>query len=268
MYLSYCLNKKYANKIYVPLLLAISTLLVSGCSNSGVKRGYLDSNNSSDLSANSTRSTNSSQACSNQYRVVSGDSLSLISARCNVKMSALANANNINKPYVIRVGQVLTIPGGVAGVSTGRTSQQAQGQVQARQHASPSKAEVDKSYQAANWQWPMQQKLEHRFLRDSAGVSGLEIDCLSGMPILAVADGEVVYVGSNILEFGLIVMLKHPSGHISVYAHNSQVHVKEGQTVKARQQISTSGSTGLTDRPKLYVEARYKGKKIDIQRLF
>lgn len=254
MYLSYCLNKKHTKKVYVPLLLVTFALLVSGCSSSGGKRGYLDSSNSS------------SQACSNQYRVVSGDSLSLISARCNIKMSALAKANNISKPYVIRVGQILTIPGGVAGGSTGRISKQAQAQTS--KHTGLSKAEIDRSYQTANWQWPMQQKLEHRFLRDSAGVSGLEIDCLSGMPILAVADGEVVYVGSNILEFGLIVMLKHPSGHISVYAHNSQVHVKEGQTVKAKQQISTSGSTGLTDRPKLYVEARYKGKKIDIQRLF
>jgi murein DD-endopeptidase MepM/ murein hydrolase activator NlpD len=195
--------------------------------------------------------------------VVSGDSLSVISARCNIRFSALAKANSLKKPYTIRIGQTLLI-------SNETTSTQARpySKYAAQTFRSPSKAELQKSYKKANWLWPMEQKLEHRFIRDSAGISGLEIKSFPGMAVLAVADGEVVYSGSGIMQFGLMVMLKHPSGHISVYAHNSQIQVKEGQSVKAGQRIASSGATGLTDRPKIYVEARYKGKKVDIKKLF
>lgn len=257
-----CFNTKYTEKhSTTPLLLVLMLgliLALSGCSSGGAKR------TNTDLNPINSHSQNSNQACSNRYRVVSGDSLSVISARCNIRMSAIAKANNLYKPYTIRVGQILTLPSSKnSGVK--QRSQAAQN----RPHLdTPSRNEVDRSYQTANWQWPMQSKLEHRFIRDSSGLSGLEINCFPGMAVLAVAEGEVVYVGSSIMEFGLMVMIKHTTGHISVYAHNSQVHVKEGANVKAGQHIASSGATGLTERPKVYIEARYKGKKVDIERLF
>lgn len=261
MYLTYCFYKKNIDKSYLLALLVVFGLIASGCSSNGSKRTNLDPINGQSSYSNA----GGNQACSSQYRVVSGDSLSVISVRCNVKMSALAKANNLKKPYTIRIGQVLTVPGLTAS-NINRSAPQSKPARQ--QHRGPTKNEIDRSYQVANWQWPMQSKLEHRFVRDSSGVTGLEINCSPGLPVLAVASGEAVYVGSSIMEFGLMVMLKHATGHISVYAHNSQVLIKEGQTVKAGQLIARSGSTGLTDRSKVYIEARYRGKKVDIQKLF
>ncbi|MBN2865533.1 MAG: peptidoglycan DD-metalloendopeptidase family protein [Thiotrichales bacterium] len=263
--------KRGMEVIFVIMLM----LVVSGCSNHSVKRSYLEpstdlepiKNSASDhLNKNASEKSlkqSSKQACSNSYKVVSGDSLSLISAKCNIKLSALAKANNLKKPYLIRIGQRLTIP-----TLTASTVRQAGSISKTPVHRLPSSTEVRKSYQLANWQWPMEQRLEHRFIRDGAGITGLEINAFPGMAVMAVADGEVVYVGSGIMQFGLMVMLKHASGHMSVYAHNSQVFVKEGQVVKVGQKIANSGATGLTDRPKVYVEARYKGKKVDIKKLF
>ena len=263
---------KLTVQVSLVLVLLINIVLLSGCSNSGTKRAYLDSS-STDLTAfkSATVSKNqpkerSKQACSNRYKVVSGDSLSVISARCNIRFSALAKANQLKKPYIIRIGQTLIIPNSKA--NSVKRSQTSVTPSVAQRYRPPSNKEILKSYKNANWQWPMEERLEHRFIRDSAGITGLEINTFPGMAVLAVADGEVVYSGSGIMQFGLMVMLKHPSGHISVYAHNSQVQVKEGQVVKAGQRIASSGATGLTDRPKIYVEARYKGNKVDIKKLF
>jgi len=246
-------------------------ILASGCSNHSTKRAYLDS--STDLNGfknpSQPGSTNpskkaSQQACSNRYKVASGDSLSEISVRCNIRFSTLAKANNLKRPYTIRIGQTLVIPDGApSNLSAYNKSASV-----ANTYKPPTNAEIKKSYKKANWQWPMEQQLEHRFIRDSAGITALEINAFPGMAVLAVADGEVVYSGNGIMQFGLMVMLKHASGHMSVYAHNSQIQVKEGQNVKAGQRIASSGATGLTDRPKIYIEARYKGNKVDIKRLF
>jgi len=244
---------------------AVSTLIfLGGCSTQSHKAGY-NTYPSTDLKpeiidkkthAQSTPQSN--QACSDSYKVVRGDSLSEIALKCQVKMSQLAKANRLSRPYTIHIGQSLVIPKSDGSFVANRPVQ----------NKLPNRTEIKNSYKKANWQWPMQQKLEHRFLRDSAGITGLSINCFPGMKVLAVADGEVAYVGNGIMQYGLMVMLKHPSGHMSVYAHNSAIQVKEGQQVKAGQRIATSGGTGLTERPKLYVEARYKGKKVDIKRLF
>ena len=245
-------------------------VLMTGCSNHSVKRAYLQPStdlaplkNGAAKKQAQTSATDALKVCSNRYKVVAGDSLSLISVRCNVKLSALAEANKLSPPYTIRIGQSLIIPT-VNSKTVRRSSLASKNPMQSL----PSKSELRKSYQLANWQWPMEQNLDHRFIRDSAGITGLEINAFPGMAVLAVADGEVAYVGSGIMQFGLMVMLKHETGHISVYAHNSQVFVKDGQTVKVGQRIANSGATGLTDQPKVYVEARYKGKKVDIKKLF
>jgi len=252
-------------------VVSLILVMLTACSNHTVKRAYLQP--STDLaplqggsaSQRDKKRTDSKslQACSSRYKVVSGDSLSLISARCNIKLSALARANDLSPPYTIQIGQNLIIP-----TLNAKTIRQSSPTSNNPIHSLPSQTELKKSYQLANWRWPMEQSLDHRFIKDTAGKTGLEINAFPGMAILAVADGEVVYVGSGIMQFGLMVMLKHNTGHISVYAHNSQVFVKAGQSVKVGQRIANSGATGLTDRPKVYVEARYKGKKVDIQKMF
>ena len=271
VFLVTCLNAALGVKkaSMLGLFFILIWILVSGCTHYSSHTGGLES--STDLTAFKKNAEiqrqqgalhPSNQACSNRYKVVSGDSLSAISARCNIRLSALAKANHLQKPYVIKIGQYLVIPDGNPALSGPQSSSVA------KTYRPPSKTELQKSYQKANWQWPMTQKFEHRFKRDHLGITGLEIKVLPGMAVLAVADGEVVYTGNGIMQFGLMVMLKHASGHISVYAHNSQVQVREGQKVKTGQTIALSGASGLTERPKVYIEARYKGNKVDIKQLF
>ena len=84
--------------------------------------------------------------------------------------------------------------------------------------------------------------------------AGMDIGVFSGTPIYALADGEVIYSGW-MSGYGNVIMIDHGS-LTSVYAHNSSLVGKVGQTVKGGQLISYSGNTGLSSGPHLHFEIR------------
>lgn len=209
--------------------------------------------------------------CGDIYYVKSGDSLSEIAHACNVSMRELATLNDLSPPYVIHKRQALKIPHPpVQPVVSSPEGVRMTKHTTVASHAKPSQQSsliVPKSTSSVsvqNWLWPAPKALPYRFIRDSSGVSVLEIYGLAGQEVYAVASGQVVYVGEGILEFGKMVVLKHDDEYMSVYAHNSALLVQEGSRVKAGQPIATLGATGNADRPKLYLEARFKGHKVDI----
>jgi len=57
-------------------------------------------------------------------------------------------------------------------------------------------------------------------------------------------------------------VIRHDNGFSSVYAHNREILVKEGQTVSRGQRIAELGDTDA-DRPKLHFEIRKSGKPVD-----
>ena len=83
-----------------------------------------------------------------------------------------------------------------------------------------------------------------------------------GEPVLAAADGKVVYVGASLRGYGNLVILKHNNTYLTAYAHNQLLLVKEDQTVRRGQKIAEMGSSD-TDRVKLHFEVRRQGKPVD-----
>ena len=116
----------------------------------------------------------------------------------------------------------------------------------------------------AQWRWPMQSKYAYLIVNDEhSSAKMIEIYGDKGAPVLAVQDGHVAFAGDGIREYGQMVMIKHADGKLTVYAHNKELKVKEGDQVKMGDIIALMGDTGLTHRPKLYFEARANGRKID-----
>ena len=76
------------------------------------------------------------------------------------------------------------------------------------------------------------------------------------------ADGEVVYSGSGLLGYGKLIIIKHNDTYLSAYAYNSQLLVKEGDSVKAGQDIAIMGQ-GNEGRPMLHFEIRKDGKPVN-----
>ncbi|GAB4090489.1 M23 peptidase family protein [Hydrogenophaga soli] len=91
---------------------------------------------------------------------------------------------------------------------------------------------------------------------------GLGIAGKSGEPVLAAAEGRVVYAGSGLRGYGNLIILKHNNTYLTAYAHNQTLLVKEDQNVKQGQKIAEMGSSDA-DRVKLHFEIRRNGKPVD-----
>lgn len=88
--------------------------------------------------------------------------------------------------------------------------------------------------------------------------TGLDIAAPIGQPVLACADGRVIFTGSRkrFRRYGNTVMLDHGKGVYTYYAHLSEIHVKKGQSIKKGQKIALVGNTGRSTGPHLHLEVR------------
>ncbi|SCK07872.1 peptidoglycan DD-metalloendopeptidase family protein [Vogesella sp. LIG4] len=109
------------------------------------------------------------------------------------------------------------------------------------------------------WGWPTQGSVIRGFSDQNKGI---DIGGRTGQPVVAAADGKVVYSGNGLRGYGKLIILRHDKTYLSAYAHNSQLLVKEGQSVKKGQKIAEMGNTD-TDQVKLHFEIRQLGKPVD-----
>lgn len=211
--------------------------------------------------------------CGDVYRVKRGDSLSVIAFKCQVPMKQLAKRNKIPPPYTIYQGQRLNLPQGEA--LSDRTAKPVSSQISAEpdvkaeqkivSHTVVKPSKKEGAHQA--WAWPVHKSLPYRFIRDEAGLAIIEIYGVAGQEIYAVASGKVVYSGNGLVNFGHMLVIKHDDNYMSVYAHNSALLVKEGDRVEVGQYIADLGATGNAQKPTLYLEARFQGRKVDIKKV-
>jgi lipoprotein NlpD len=111
-----------------------------------------------------------------------------------------------------------------------------------------------------DWLWPTKGKIVGNFSESSN--KGLDIAGVTGQSIQAAAGGKVIYSGSDLRGYGKLVIIKHNKNYLSVYAHNSQILVKEGQQVSRGQKIAEMGNTDSSS-VKLHFEIRHQGKSVD-----
>lgn len=146
----------------------------------------------------------------------------------------------------------------VAGAATpAATGATASGATPTAPAANPQAANADDD---VPWQWPAPGAVLAGF--DESRNKGLDIGGNAGDPVLASADGKVVYAGSSLRGYGNLVILKHNNSFLTAYAHNRALLVKEDQTVKRGQKIAEMGNTDA-DRVKLHFELRKQGKPVD-----
>ena len=117
--------------------------------------------------------------------------------------------------------------------------------------------------------WPIAKKAPilcpYGLLSEGKRNDGLNIKLPKDTPILASYDGEVVYVGDNLKNYGLLILIKHADQLHTTYAHLNKSLVKIGQKVKKGQKIALSGMSGSVDTPQLHFEIRKKSKPVNPQ---
>lgn len=221
------------------------------------------------------------------YSVKPGDTMIRIGLETGQNWKDLIKWNNLDNPNVIEVGQVLRVvppgadPNAVAtrGVTAPKIDvkpldapRPASGVSVASAASTPAPVAIAAAPVAAaprddddiNWQWPATGAVVAVF--DDVRSKGLSISGKPGDPVLAAADGRVVYAGSGLRGYGNLVILKHNNTFLTAYAHNQALLVKEDQTVRRGQKIAEMGSSD-SDRVALHFEIRKLGKPIDPAKL-
>jgi len=207
------------------------------------------------------------------YTVQRGDTLYSIGRDFDQSAANLAVWNKLRKPDDLEVGQRIRVrppTGVVARTGAGQTSvsrstaparsAKPTGKTAARTVPSKSAQETPSAADARlDWTWPTQGKSAPS--ADSYK-KGIDIAGREGQSVVAAAAGKVTYAGHGIRGYGNMVIIKHNTTLLSVYAHNQNISVKEGQMVMRGQQIATMGNSD-TNRMKLYFEIRRNGKPVN-----
>ena len=227
------------------------------------------------------------------YAVKPGDTLIRIGLDNGQNWRDIARWNGLDNPNLIEVGQVLRVvppnadangvvvrPVAAAGrvdnkslpaVSAGAsvpataiaaTSAAAVSPAPAVSAASaPARPEGDDDLP---WAWPAAGPVATGF--DEARSKGLAITGKAGDPVLAAADGRVVYAGSGLRGYGNLIIVKHNNTYLTAYAHNQALLVKEDQVVRRGQKIAEMGASDA-ERVQLHFEIRRQGKPVDPAKL-
>ena len=220
------------------------------------------------------------------YTIKPGDTLIRIGLDTGQNWKDLVRWNSIANPNVLEVGQVLRIvaPGVDPAVATTRpvtTAKVETRSLDARPASAPTASAPATSASVTTpaapppaaprdgdddvaWGWPAAAPVATPF--DEARSKGLVFRGKPGDPVLAAADGRVVYAGSGLRGYGNLVILKHNNTYLTAYAHNQALLVKDDQPVKRGQKIAEMGSTDA-DSVQLHFEIRRQGKPIDPARL-
>jgi lipoprotein NlpD len=195
-----------------------------------------------------------------------GDTLYSLARAQGVGVGDLVRWNGLQPPYTIYPGQRLQL-GEQAGRSTATTTT-------ARPASTPAPATTPAPRPAVttapaapatsgfSWRWPAQGVLLDTFVAGNNTRQGIDIGGSSGQPVVAAADGVVVYSGAGLVGYGELIIVKHNDQWLSAYGHNRARLVNEGQNVKGGQQIAEMGRTGAA-RDMLHFEIRYNGKPVD-----
>ena len=274
---------------YWLLLALLSAMVLSGCANKNRPAPV------EDRSPNAARAPAKMVASADNagkpgyYSVKSGDTLIRIGMDNGQSWRDIARWNNIENPNLIETGQILRVtPPEETGVvvrpvtstnvvtspapaNTASAPAPASNTASVRPPASAANppnastpannlANTDSAEETVSFQWPTRGNVLAGF--DEVKNKGIDIAGKAGDPVLAAADGKVVYAGSGLRGYGNLVILKHNNTYLTAYAHNQSLLVKEDQAIKRGQKIAEMGNSDA-DQVKLHFEIRRQGKPVD-----
>lgn len=219
----------------------------------------------------------------NKYHTVAkGDTLYNISKRYDVDVTSLSRVNKLSAPYTISIGDELVLPGSISSTPTVAKVQTPQKSVASRKVAASAQkktvtnkrtqtrtpkrvAQAPARKTSAKYTWPVKGPVIATFGSMGKGKKndGINIKASQGTKVVAADKGSVVYAGNELKGFGNLVLIKHPDGSITAYAHNYKIHVRKGQSVYKGQQISSVGMTGGVTVPQLHFEVHINKKPVN-----
>jgi len=225
------------------------------------------------------------------YTVRNGDSLWTIARAHGVSTADIIAANKLKDPD-LQVGQTLVMPGAARGTQVAsidpaqpvaaapapEPAAQPAASVEAPEAApepveaapapaAPPAAEPRRDQPAAEapdpdsgkgFRWPVRGRVIAGFGKKPNGErnDGINLAVPEGTPVKAAEAGTVIYAGSELKNYGNLILVRHANGFVSAYAHNAALQVKRGEKVRRGQVIATSGRSGDVSAPQVHFELR------------
>jgi murein DD-endopeptidase MepM/ murein hydrolase activator NlpD len=128
--------------------------------------------------------------------------------------------------------------------------------------APQSTASIPEEMDAPHFIWPVKGRLVQSFCARRE-MNGIDIAARRGTRVKAAADGVVAYAGRDLKAFGRLILIRHPDGWVTAYAHNRKFLVKRDQKVRQGQSIARVGQSGGATFPKLHFEIRKASEPLD-----
>ena len=246
----------------------VTALALSGCSSKGKLAPFDDHSIGGARGAVRVLPGAENAGKPGYYTVKPGDTLIRIGMDNGQSGRDIARWNKLDNPNLIETGQVLRVVPPAPDTPVARPAASSATPMAAASMpaasasttppaaiAAPSAAE-----DAISFQWPARGNLLASF--DESKNKGLDIAGKAGDPVLASADGRVVYAGAGLRGYGNLIILKHNNTFLTAYAHNQTLLVKEDQVIKRGQKIAEMGNSDA-DQVKLHFEIRRQGKPVD-----
>lgn len=265
---------------YYLVLIIVVTYLLSGCGTRTTPAPIVKIGNAMPVYDYSDKG----KLKSSSYEVKPGETLYAIAWQAGIDFRYLARLNNISEPYQIFPGQVISLQASKDKASDNDSKKQvvkvetlkqenykktiankkAGGYGERKQDQKKLKT-IQKDLfpsKVRQWRYPSNGNIIEQYSTKENGNKGLDFGGKLGDPIIAAADGKVVYSGGALRGYGNLVIVKHNNDYLSAYAHNRSINVKEQDWVKAGQVIAEMGDSG-TDSVKLHFEIRHRGRSVN-----
>jgi len=121
------------------------------------------------------------------------------------------------------------------------------------------------SADGTSFRWPVRGRIISSFGAAPSGQrnDGINLAVPEGTSVKAAEAGTVIYAGNELEGYGKLVLIRHADDWVSAYAHNSEIKVKKGDTIRRGQTIATAGMSGSVTSPQLHFELRKKAKPVN-----
>jgi murein DD-endopeptidase MepM/ murein hydrolase activator NlpD len=116
-----------------------------------------------------------------------------------------------------------------------------------------------------NLRWPLKGKVISGFGNKPGGLKneGINIAVPEGTSVRAADTGVVAYAGNELKGYGNLILIRHPGGYVTAYAHAKELFVKRGDKIERGAVIAKAGQTGSVSSPQLHFEVRKGATALD-----
>jgi murein DD-endopeptidase MepM/ murein hydrolase activator NlpD len=121
------------------------------------------------------------------------------------------------------------------------------------------------SANGTSFRWPVRGRIISGFGAKPNGEKndGINLAVPEGTAVKAAEAGTVIYAGNELEGYGKLVLIRHADDWVSAYAHNRNISVKKGDTIRRGQTIATAGMSGSVSSPQVHFELRKKAKPVN-----